>query len=235
MKSNIIKGLIFAASISIVGISGVAIAQDHRGATEWSQLSDAEKQAKMDKRMDKRMSRMTEKLELTPGQQVEVRAILEAQRAQVIDAKQRAGGDKAKLKPEIRQIRQDSKDQLGQVLSPEQMDKLAEMKRNKKRKHRGAKARRQGFKQLDLNDAQKAQLKDVRQGAKAEREAILARHGGDKKAAKPELKALRASKKAQVDAILTPEQSAELEQIMAEHKAKRGERGERRGKGPRGI
>ncbi|MEM1348540.1 MAG: hypothetical protein AAGI01_08305 [Myxococcota bacterium] len=226
IKKSTVKGLILAAAVSIVGASGPALAQDQDSGTEWSKLSDAQKQAKMDARMDKRMERMREKLSLTKEQQVQVRAILEAQRAQVIDAKQRAGGDKSKLKPELRQIRQDSRDQLSRVLSAEQMEQLAEMKRERKRHTRRGKAMRKALQQLDLHDAQRAQLKEVRQGAKAERRAILAKYGGDEQAAKLELEELRASKKLQVDAILTREQRAKLKEMMAEHQSKRGRRGD---------
>lgn len=103
------------------------------------------------------------------------------------------------------------------------------------------------FKDLNLTDAQKAQMKVLRESARnemqqiltADQKAILAaakKEGkkGDRRAImkslnltdaqKAQMKTLRQQQRAKVEAILTPEQKAKLEQKRAQMKARFGDR-----------
>lgn len=105
---------------------------------------------------------------------------------------------------------------------------------------------RQGgaYKQLNLSEAQKAQLKTIHQNAKAQRQTVLtveqrtkiaeARQSGNRKgvwkslnlteAQKQQMQAIGANTKTQVQSVLTPEQKSQLEKIRQERKAQRGNR-----------
>ncbi len=100
------------------------------------------------------------------------------------------------------------------------------------------------FKQLNLTEAQKAQLKTIHENAKTQRQNVFtaeqrakieqARQSGERKgvrkslnlteAQKQQMKAIGANTKAQVQSVLTPEQKLQLEKIHQERKAQRGNR-----------
>lgn len=75
---------------------------------------------------------------------------------------------------------------------------------------------------LDLTDDQALQLLEVLQDAEAEREAL---HTRAMESFQPEVCALRERTQAEVMAILTPEQAAELEQLREERTSRQGGRG----------
>jgi Spy/CpxP family protein refolding chaperone len=98
-----------------------------------------------------------------------------------------------------------------------------------------------GWKKLNLTDAQKAQLKTIRENAKTQRQAVFtpdqlakleqARKSGDRKgvwktlnltdAQKQQLKAIEQTTKDQMKAVLTPEQQQQLAQMKQDRKANR--------------
>ncbi len=73
---------------------------------------------------------------------------------------------------------------------------------------------------LNLDEAQKAQVLDVLTAADAEREAMRAKHEHQIRA---DICALATSVTEQLKAVLTKEQSAELDDLMASRAAKREE------------
>jgi Spy/CpxP family protein refolding chaperone len=99
-------------------------------------------------------------------------------------------------------------EEMRAVFTPEQQ---AQMKSWREQRKEGQRPTREGmkekFEQLGLTESQRAQLKSYREQMQAKRESI----------------------KAQIAAVLTPDQQARLDAKKAEWKAKRGER-----RGPRG-
>ncbi|PZV18760.1 MAG: hypothetical protein DCF20_01470 [Pseudanabaena sp.] len=99
-----------------------------------------------------------------------------------------------------------------------------------------------GWKQLNLTDSQKAQLKTIRENAKTKRQGVFtadqlaklqqARQSGDRKgvwkslnltdAQKQQMKAIAEDTKAQMKRILTPAQQQQLEQMKQQRQANRG-------------
>ena len=101
------------------------------------------------------------------------------------------------------------------------------------------------FKRLNLTDAQKAQMQQIKESARAQMEEILtpeqlqklqeAKASGQKKrevfrslnltdAQKAEMKKIKESKKAQFEAILTDEQKAQLEEMKQNRQNRRNSR-----------
>jgi len=98
-----------------------------------------------------------------------------------------------------------------------------------------------GWKKLNLTDAQKAQLKTIHENAKTQRQSVFtpeqrakleqARQSGDRKgvwktlnlteAQKQQMKAIGQSTKTQVQAVLTPAQQQQLAQMRQERKGDR--------------
>lgn len=99
----------------------------------------------------------------------------------------------------------------------------------------------EGWKQLNLTEAQKAQMKTIRESAKARSQAVLtaeqraimeqARQSGDRKgvrkslnltdAQKQQMKAIAEDTKAQMKNVLTPAQQQQLEQMKQQRQARR--------------
>lgn len=102
-----------------------------------------------------------------------------------------------------------------------------------------------GWKKLNLTDAQKAQIKTIQENAKTQRESVFtpeqrakleqARQSGDRKgvwktlnltdAQKQQMKAIGQTTKDQMKAVLTPEQQQQLAQMKQERKGDRPNRG----------
>lgn len=99
--------------------------------------------------------------------------------------------------------------------------------------------------QLNLTEAQKAQLKAIREEARAKKDAVLtaeqkaemqrARQERRKpnlnltEAQKAQMKAIREESKRKMDAVLTPEQRQKLEELRQQQRQQRGQRGQQRG------
>jgi Spy/CpxP family protein refolding chaperone len=99
-----------------------------------------------------------------------------------------------------------------------------------------------GWQKLNLSDAQKSQMKSIRDSAKARRQSIFtdeqraimnqSRESGDRKGArkslnltadqKTQLQAIEQDTKTQMKNILTPQQQQQLEQMQQQRKANRG-------------
>ncbi len=102
-----------------------------------------------------------------------------------------------------------------------------------------------GWKKLNLTDAQKEQMKNIRKNAKTQRQNVLtpeqrakleqARQSGDRKgvrknlnltdAQKQQMRAIGQTTKDQVKAILTPAQQQQLDQMKQERQSNRPNRG----------
>ncbi|WP_271253537.1 Spy/CpxP family protein refolding chaperone [Pseudanabaena sp. Chao 1811] len=109
----------------------------------------------------------------------------------------------------------------------------------KRKPHQG-----EGWKKLNLTDAQKAQIKTIHENAKTRRQSVFtpeqraimeqARQSGDRKgvrkslnltdAQKQQLKAIMQDTKSQVQSVLTPEQKQQLEQMQQQRKERRNAR-----------
>jgi Spy/CpxP family protein refolding chaperone len=102
----------------------------------------------------------------------------------------------------------------------------------------------EGWKKLNLTEAQKTQMKAIHQGSKTRRDAVFtpeqralmakAREAGDRKgvgkqlaltdAQKQDLKAIREDTKTQMKGILTPEQQQQMEQMKQQRQQNRQQR-----------
>ncbi len=115
--------------------------------------------------------------------------------------------------------------------------------RTEKRKPRGE--MQGGMKKLNLTEAQKTQMKAIRESSKTRMQNVFtpeqrakleqARQSGDRKGAwqslnlteaqKQQMKAIRQETQAQISNLLTPEQKQQMEQMKQQRQAQRGMRG----------
>ncbi len=203
------------------------------------------------KRAEKQTANMTEKLALSADQSAKVKEInlryAEKAKAQFAN---KETGDKAKMKEAHQALRTEQKAELTKVLTQDQAAKWEQMKADHEGKGKG-KGRGKGkgagrdfdpakraenqtarmTEQLGLSADQSAKIKAINQQyaekAKADHDANA---GVEKGKPKGDNKDLRAEHDAEVKKVLTKEQAAKWEQMKAERKGQRGERGKGKGK-----
>jgi len=99
---------------------------------------------------------------------------------------------------QIQQLRQTTRTQMNAVFTPEQQQKLAQMK-----------AARQA--RLGLTEAQQTQLKSLFSGASQQREAVLNNASLSAAQKQTQLQQIRQSTQTQLSSILTPEQLQKMQ------------------------
>lgn len=231
---SIRNALLGLATLGIIGAAGTAMAKGP-GAHKLAQMTEVERAEHIDRKLDKRVNRMTEKLELSQTQADQVRVILEASMNQRVEIAAQSNGDKKAARTEFKALREQTRTQLSGVLTSEQLAELDQMKRERKGKKKGkgdrsGKRMQRMAQQLDLTPQQTAQIEQIRAESKLEAKQII-ELAGSREDAKPELKLLRKQTRADIEAVLTPEQAEKFEQLRAERKSRRGKRG---GEGKRG-
>jgi len=159
---------------------------------------------------------MTRHAESTRAQRAELRRLRAQARSGNAEAETRARA----FREELRRSSEQLHTELTTILTAEQRTQLEQLRQQHRqmgegRRERGERGMRGGFGGLNLTEAQQQQIAQIRQ-----------RYAAD-------LQSRREAMRAEIQAVLTPEQRAQLEQRRAEHRARRGERGERfRGRRP---
>ena len=165
---------------------------------------------------EQRLERMREHLELTDAQVEQVRPILE-------QAHERGRGNREQVREE-----------LAAVLTPEQLAKLDEHMEGRRGRHgrRGGPMIGRLFRELELTDAQKEQVQPILESARERRRALRELPREERPAA---IEAVHAEVRAQLVPILEPEQLTRFDEIserMRQRFERRHERRMRRGGGP---
>ncbi len=90
-------------------------------------------------------------------------------------------------------------------------------------------AKMQGLAKLNLSEAQKAQIKTIRQSSRTDMQAVKANTSLTPEQKRAQLKTIHTNARNAVDEVLTPSQRAQLAQMKTERKANRQERKAARG------
>ena len=166
------------------------------------------------------------KLDLSDAQWASVKELFAARKA---DMEQRKAAGERPTREEMRAQREQMKEAIAAILTPEQQDRLEEMKASGKgrgpgggkgRGHRRGHPIMHALKKLDLSDAQWASVKELFAARKADMEQ---RKAAGERPTREEMRAQREQMKEAIAAILTPEQQDRLEGL----RAARGKGGER--------
>ena len=165
-------------------------------------------------------------LELTAEQQDQIKQLRERMGAHKEQFKER--GERPS-KEEMEALKLEYDQALAAILTPEQQDRLKEMKASGKgrgpgggkgRGHRRGHPIMHALKKLDLSDAQWASVKELFAARKADMEQ---RKAAGERPTREEMRVQREQMKEAIAAILTPEQQQQLEGL----RAARGKGGER--------
>lgn len=178
-------------------------------------------------RLDRHLQMMDERLDLTDEQETQIRALLEEHAAEM-----RAWRDDDDSRDERRAHRHESmtalREEVHALLTEEQAEKLKAMHerlQDRPRDHR--KANR--FEELNLSDAQKEQLRELRETQRAEiKEWREANPEATREDWRERMRSQAEEHRAAMAEILTDEQRQQLEELRAEGPSRRQEWKERR-------
>lgn len=212
------------AAVTSLSFAGVAVAQGpHERGERFRQMSPEQREQFRQRRMDERMERLRQELELTGEQEQQVRQIFvqtHQQRRQLLQGRQ---GDRRAARAEMRDLREQTRAQLAEVLSPDQLDWLEQHHAERKRHHRRKRFERVAD-ELELDAQQRAQAEAILRSSRQEARQIIEMAGGDRQAARPELRELRRQTRADLAEVLTDEQIEEFKQLRKEQRGRRGPR-----------
>lgn len=161
------------------------------------------------------LQRMAQKLNLTAAQQSQLQTIFEGSRAQSQEIRNDSSLTDAQKKERLKALHASARRAVMNVLTPAQQAQLRQMmaQRRKGGQHLA--------KNLNLSDTQKAQLKDIRQRAKADMMAVRNDTSLTQAQKRTSLQAIRAQMREAINQILTPEQQAQMEQTRAQRQGQR--------------
>lgn len=180
--------------------------------------------------IDKRVEKMTQKLDLTDEQASQVRSILEGKKEAFTKIREQ-NLERDQKRAQMHELRQSTRQEIARVLNDEQKAKMKKFKkrRHHKRGQRGGPLSEKRIdkmaKHLELNDDQVAKIKSIADDARAERELILEASDGDRRAARPELKAHRQKVRARIEGVMTAEQVEKAREFRKnKRKGRKGQR-----------
>jgi Spy/CpxP family protein refolding chaperone len=132
-------------------------------------------------------------LGLTQQQKTQLRNLRTSMRDQIAIVRHDTSLSQEQQQQQIQQLRQATRAQMKAVFTPEQQEKLAQMKAARKAR-------------LGLTDTQKSRLKDLFSGAKQQRETVLNNASLTSAQKLTQLLQIRQNTQAQLSSILTPDQ-----------------------------
>jgi Spy/CpxP family protein refolding chaperone len=213
----------FGMVLSLAAATTFAMAQaPETGNTAKPHRHGQHQQMTQDQFVNKRLSKMTEALSLTSDQQSKMKNILsdEWTKQQAIHSNTSLSQQDART--QMRELRKSEHEQMQSVLTPEQLEKAKAMPKERKRGEKGGHGMAMGrvANELNLTDAQKAQLKPMFQQQREQMQALKADTSLTQDQKREKMQQLRADGRKQFLSVLTPEQ----QQKLREMRAKRGER-----------
>lgn len=164
------------------------------------------------------------KLNLSETQKTRIQSIMQSARTDSQAVKNNAALSPEQKKAQLKTIHSNARSATDEVLTPAQREQLSQMRAQHK-ENRGERREK-----IDLSDAQKAQIKTIRQRAQSDTQAVRSNTSLSREDKRAQLKTIRANTQSAISSLLTPAQRAQKEAMKAENKDKRQEkRGERKG------
>jgi Spy/CpxP family protein refolding chaperone len=181
-------------------------------------------QLTQDQFVSKRLAKMNEQLQLTQDQQAKVKDILNDQWTKQQAIRSNTSLSQQDARKQMRELRKSEHEQIMSVLTPEQQQKAKQMRKEGKG-GKGMAGKRMGFmaRQLNLTDAQKAQLKPMFEQQREKMQALKANTSLSQEQKQAQAKEIRAEGRKQFLSVLTPEQQQKLREMRARHGEGKGE------------
>lgn len=167
--------------------------------------------------------RLGESLNLTADQKANIKTIADMMKQQVKAVRDDKALTAAQQKARIKEIHQERKAQMDQVLTSEQRQKLSEIRdKAKSERKQGLEKRKAALAKLNLTDDQKAKMKAIHQSAGIQTKALRDDKPLSPEQRKAKMKEIRQSTKDQIRQILTPEQQKMFDEMKGNAKCRAG-------------
>jgi Spy/CpxP family protein refolding chaperone len=168
------------------------------------------------------METLADSIRITPEQRAQIDAIQAESCRKVQAAIQAAGGNPEQAKPAIQALRKETRVAVHAVLTPAQRSQQAQMRsRSMESRQHGAGHFERWKDSLNLTESQLTAIRAIREDAMRRSKEAIAAAGGDREAAKAQLKNIRSESKEKTMALLTPEQRERWKTIQASKKPQR--------------
>jgi Spy/CpxP family protein refolding chaperone len=168
------------------------------------------------------METLADSIGITPEQRAQIDAIQAESCRKVQAAIQAAGGNPEQAKPAIQALRKETRVAVHAVLTPAQRSQQAQMRsRSMESRQHGAGHFERWKDSLNLTESQLTAIRAIREDAMRRSKEAIAAAGGDREAAKAQLKNIRSESKEKTMALLTPEQRERWKTIQASKKPQR--------------
>lgn len=169
---------------------------------------------------------LADSMGLTPTQRTQMEAIRTESCKKAALALEAAGGNREQAKPELQLIRKDARTAAMAVLTPEQREKLKTMRNSGHASkldcaQRGASRLERMKDSLQLTAEQAAEMQRIHADACRRSQEAITAAGGNREAAKTQIKAIRSESRKKTLAVLTPEQRERWKTMQARNKPER--------------
>lgn len=166
---------------------------------------------------------MMKELILTQSQKEQIKASHDGYKKQLMELNKNEGITVKEARDKKEALRKEHKDKMMALLTPEQKDKLIQLKKDGAVKHEAMAAKRLDKMKANLNlsDAQVAKIKAAKETTHAQLKAIKENEQLSRTEKKEQLMALKEQNKNSFKNILTPEQLSKMEEIKKMRMEKR--------------
>lgn len=203
-KSIIISAAIMLGAVSIFGQSMMA-APSTDASAKCAQKAYAHKM------------QFGKVLNLTDDQKAKIKSKTTDAKARALSVRNDKNLTPDQQKSKLMEIRKSTRQQIMQVLTPEQRQKLTSLKSRDGGRQRGDRMKK-AFAALNMTDSQKAQIKSIREDAKAQFKAVREDKSLTKDQIKAKAKSIRDASMEKMKTVLTPEQIKKIEDMKAKWK-----------------
>jgi len=166
------------------------------------------------------MQELSEKLNLTDAQKAAVKAIIVNEANEIKAVHQDSSLSNEQKQAKIKEIRDNSREKINALLTPEQQKKFAEMKGEAGNKNRLAML----TEKLNLTDEQKAAIKPILATEVNDIKAVLQDNSLSKEQKQSKISGIREASNKKINTFLTPEQQAKLAQLKEHAKQERNKK-----------
>jgi len=172
------------------------------------------------------LQELSEKLNLTDAQKTAIKPILATEANEIKAVNQDASLSNKQKETKIKEIRDNGREKINALLTPEQQQKFAEMRgpagnRTREQLHNRLTMLAE---RLNLTDAQKAAISPILATEANEIKAVLQDNSLSKEQQKTKLSDIRESSDKKINALLTPEQQAKWAKIKEHAKQERNKK-----------
>ncbi len=211
----------FLAQLLAVLITGAAWAQTNDQSTPPPANAPGQQRWSGKHHGQSGIERMAQELNLTDQQKTQMQSIMQTQRQQAQTIRQDSSLSPELKKDKLKQLRESTHQQMMALLTPEQQQKMKDLRAQHQGMRRGA-AGRGPFARLNLTDEQKTKIQPLMQTQHQQVQAVRQDTSLTPEQKQAKIREIHQSTRTQIEAVLSPEQLQQLQQWRMRRGPKHG-------------